>query len=57
VPRHGRQYILEGPPYTVNIQHLGGVSDSGIRDAIPDDVISELLERVSPQPGTHHTEK
>jgi hypothetical protein len=52
-PRYGRQYYIDGPPYVVRVRGLE-TSEALENDAVPEDVLNEVLERIGPQPGFCH---
>ena len=52
-PRYGRQYVVQGPPYSVVVRGLEA-TEAMETDAVPEDVLNEVLERVGPQPGFCH---
>jgi hypothetical protein len=52
-PRYGRQYHVQGPPYVIVVRGLEATEPME-RDAVPEDVVNEVLERIAPQPGFCH---
>ena len=52
-PRYGRQYHVMGPPYVIVIRGLEA-SEAMEKDAVPEDVVNEVLDRIGPQPGLCH---
>ena len=49
-PCYGRQYCLDGPPYVVRVRGLE-TSEAMEKDAMPEDVVNEVLDRIGPQQG------
>ena len=44
---------MQGPPYSVVVRGLEA-TEAMETDAVPEDVLNEVLERVGPQPGFCH---
>jgi len=52
-PRYGRQYFVDGPPYTGKCRGLEA-TEAMEKDAVPEDVLNEVLDRIALPPGFCH---